>query len=58
MALPHDPFMLYSTVNMKLRDEYSSLEELCKSEDIDSETLKNKLKVIGFEYIPDINQFK
>ena len=29
MELPDDPMMLFSMVNMKLRDCYSSLDELC-----------------------------
>ena len=29
MELPEDPMMLFSMVNMKLRDCYSSLDELC-----------------------------
>lgn len=29
MILPEDPMMLFSVINMKLRDNYSSLDELC-----------------------------
>ena len=29
MELPKDPMMLFSVINMKLRDNYSSLDELC-----------------------------
>ena len=32
MSAPKDPFILLSWVNMKLRDTYPSLEELCASE--------------------------
>ena len=39
MALPNDPIMLYSAVNMKLRDSYSTLEELCAAEGIEHEIL-------------------
>ena len=53
-----DPYILLSAVNMQLRDEYSSLEELCKVHDISQEELVNKLKVAGFEYVKEINQFK
>ena len=28
MTLPEDPMMLFSFINMKLRDNYSSLEKL------------------------------
>ncbi|MBD5236188.1 MAG: DUF4250 domain-containing protein [Bacteroidales bacterium] len=58
MELPQDPFMLLSMINMKLRDEYSSLEDLCKSEDIDINILSDKLKNAGFDYMPEINQFR
>ena len=34
MTIPKDPMILLSFLNMKLRDEYPSLEELCKAEDI------------------------
>ncbi|MDE6338491.1 MAG: DUF4250 domain-containing protein [Muribaculaceae bacterium] len=53
-----DPFMLYSAVNMKLRDHYATLDEYCASEGIDKSELIEKLKSAGFEYMPDINQFR
>lgn len=56
--LPHDPFMLLSAVNMKLRDAYASLDELCRSMDVDKETLVKTLADAGFEYMPQINQFR
>lgn len=58
MSLPNDPIMLYSAVNMKLRDQYDNLEDLCKSEGIDKEELVKKLMNVGFEYIPEVNQFR
>ena len=56
--LPRDPFMLLSAVNMKLRDSYSSLDELCRALDVDKETLVKTLADAGFEYMPQINQFR
>lgn len=56
--LPKDPFMLYSAVNMKLRDQNISLDELCKAEDLDKSALLEKLKSAGFEYMPETNQFR
>lgn len=53
-----DPFILLSAVNMQLRDEYPSLEELCKVHDINQDELVEKLKAAGFEYVKEINQFK
>lgn len=56
--LPKDPIMLYSAVNMKLRDSYPSLDELCATECVDRQDIIDKLRSAGFEYMPDINQFK
>lgn len=53
-----DVFILFSCVNMKLRDEYPSLTELCKSLDLDMDILKDRLKQAGFEYDEAQNQFK
>lgn len=50
--------MLLSMVNMLLRDEYSSLDELCASEDMDRDSLVGRLAAAGFEYMPAINQFR
>ena len=56
--LPNDPIMLLSVINTKLRDEYSSLDELCSALDVDRAALESKLAAAGFEYIPAQNQFK
>lgn len=57
MALPKDPVMLLSYVNTKLRDEYDSLEELCKVLDEDKEALTDKLGEINYSYDAVKNQF-
>ena len=51
MELPDDPMMLFSMVNMKLRDCYHSLDELCDDMNVDKELLVKKLKAAGFEYL-------
>lgn len=56
--LPQDPVMLYSVVNMKLRDQYDSLDALCDDLGIDRAELESTLKAAGFEYLPDVNQFR
>ncbi|MCH5346129.1 MAG: DUF4250 domain-containing protein [Muribaculaceae bacterium] len=56
--LPSDPFMLLSVVNTKLRDEFDSLNELCRSLDVDRDDIVNPLAAIGFVYNPVLNQFK
>ena len=55
--LPKDPIMLYSVINTKLRDFYSSLEALCEDMNINENTLKEKLSSAGFEYNKERNQF-
>lgn len=55
--LPQDINMLYSFINMKLRDDYSSLDMLCEDMNIDKEELTNKLSQAGFEYNEKQNKF-
>ena len=55
--LPKDPIMLYSVINTKLRDFYSSLEALCEDMNINENELKEKLSIAGFEYNEKTNQF-
>lgn len=52
-----DPNLLLSIVNMKLRDEASSLEELCKTYDQSAENIKGRLEKIGYTYSEASNQF-
>lgn len=55
--IPQDPIMLFSFINTKLRDEYSSLKALCEDMDIDEAELVEKLKNAGFEYSEVNNKF-
>ena len=57
MELPNDPMMLFSTVNMYLRDRYESLDELCDDLDVNRAELEEKLRAAGFEYSPENNKF-
>ena len=57
METPKDPMMLLSFINMKLRDRYSSLEELCDDLEIDRKELEDKLATCGFEYSRENNRF-
>ena len=56
--LPQDPVMLLSYVNMKLRDQYASLDDLCDDLDISKEEIVEKLKSIDYIYDFEKNQFK
>lgn len=57
MAMPNDPVMLLSFVNLKLRDFYPSLDALCEDLEADRDALCAKLSAIGYEYSPARNQF-
>ncbi len=57
MELPEDPMMLFSVINMKLRDNYSSLDELCDDLHIDKNDIINRLRAVGFEYSQEHNKF-
>lgn len=57
MRLPEDPVMLYSFINMKLRDFYPSLDALCEDMNVEKEDIVRKLKLVGFEYNPAKNRF-
>lgn len=56
--IPSDPAMLLSYINMKLRDQYSSLDELCDDLDISKQEIVEKLKSIDYIYDNEKNQFK
>ena len=57
MELPKDPMMLFSFINMKLRDFYPSLDALCQDMQVSKEEIVKKLKAVGFEYNPEQNKF-
>ena len=56
MELPKDPMMLFSFINMKLRDYYPSLDAL-EDMNVSKEDILNRLKEAGFEYNPSQNKF-
>ena len=57
MNLPKDPIMLFSVINLKLRDFYSSLDALCEDMNVCKEELVEKLASAGFEYDKEHNCF-
>lgn len=57
MKIPKDPFILLSFVNTKLRDEYSSLDDLCRSMDMNRKQLEAVLSSIHYSYRKDLNRF-
>ena len=57
MKLPEDHVMLLSFVNMKLRDQYASLDDLCDDLNVLSVELEEKLGEIGYFYNAKENRF-
>jgi hypothetical protein len=57
MRIPKDPHILLSFINTKLRDEYHSLEDLCKSLNIDQFELEDELSGIDYTYVKELNRF-
>lgn len=55
--IPNDPNILVSFINMKLRDFYSSLDNLCDDLDISKSELEEKLQKIDYIYSQEHNQF-
>jgi hypothetical protein len=49
--------MLLSFINMKLRDQFSSLDVLCEDMEIDRIELEEKLGKLGYEYSLENNKF-
>ena len=55
--LTMDINIAYSMINMKLRDFYSSLDELCEDMDISKGELTEHFENNGYIYNKNINQF-
>lgn len=55
--LPKDPYILLSFVNTKLRDECSSLSELCAALDADETDIRDILAALDYRYDPEQNRF-
>ena len=58
MKLPNDPAILLSFLNTQLRDNYPSLEEFCKSNQLDIQEIIKKLNQIGYVYDEKQNRFR
>lgn len=56
-TMPNDPVILLSYVNTQLRDFHSSLDDFCKSFQLNETVLRQKLQNIDYEYDATLNQF-
>ena len=57
MSIPKDPVILLSYINTMLRDNYSSLDNLCKSLSLDKHYIVNQLANINYTYNSHLNKF-
>lgn len=57
MSVPKDPYMLFSFVNTKLRDDFSTLDLFCENYDEDKDDILKKLGDIGYSYDSEQNRF-
>ena len=53
-----DIMLLYSLVNMKLRDEFLDFDDLVNYYGVDKKELLDKFSDAGYEYVEGENQFK
>lgn len=54
---PKDPYILFSYINTKLRNDFPSFEELCKSLSYDQADITKILDSAGFYYDINSNRF-
>lgn len=57
LDIPHDPIILLSYVNTKLRDHYATLEEFCQACELDEQELRSALSAVDYHYDEITNQF-
>ena len=57
MSIPGDPIILLSYANTQLRDQYATLEEFCRANEIYEKTLCENLGSLDYHYDEVTNQF-
>ncbi len=57
MAVPKDPVILLSYLNTQLRDTYPSLEELCRSLNLEQAEIEAKMEMLDYHYDERQNRF-
>jgi hypothetical protein len=53
-----DPHLLVGLVNTELRNHSESLEDLCRTHDVDAERLAARLATADYHYQAEQNQFR
>lgn len=56
--LPKESFVLLSYINLKLRDFYPNLDDLCSDLNESKDEIISRLNEIGFKYDSKLNQFR
>lgn len=56
--MPKDPVILLSYVNLKLRDYYSSLDDMCEDMNVNKSEIEEKLGSLDYYYDSAHNQFR
>lgn len=57
MDIPQDPIILVSYVNTKLRDQFATLDEFCRTYELNEEELCRTLDSLDYQYDETTNQF-
>lgn len=57
MDIPQDPIILVSYVNTKLRDQFATLDEFCRTYDLSEEELCKTLDSVDYHYDETTNRF-
>ncbi|MBO4267462.1 MAG: DUF4250 domain-containing protein [Lachnospiraceae bacterium] len=55
--IPEDAMMLLSFVNLKLRDYYKDIDEMCEDLGVCKDKIIEKLSSIDYEYDEGLNRF-
>ena len=53
-----DPHLLVGLANTELRNNASSLDDLCKTHGLDQEALVNRLAEAGYHFLEETKQFR
>ena len=53
-----DPHLLVGVVNTAIRNHCESLDDLCKTHDLDQTLLTERLAAAGYDYMPEQEQFR
>ena len=57
-SLSMDPHLLVGLLNTELRNYAESLEDLVKTHDLDEMAILEKLRQAGYDYQPELRQFR